>query len=311
MRKHSSTTPAVFAGKSGEQDGPNISRLALHLQQEWDHESNAHLGSIIIVPQSNKKVWWRSGLCKTGQLHKWQARVNNRSRVNGTSCPYEIGRAVCPCNDLAHNHPKTAKEWDWEATGERALETVTASSDTKAAWRSDCCGHRWSTHVHLINGSGCPRCAREAGRSKPSQPSISNGASHLLAEWDWKPMRSVAGTQTTSLWARTRRCTGSRGTSASWARCTDGRHHHVVVLERSLARPSPQARLCVLATAWLCSAQRQQTFDCDTKGGLTPSDLAVQSNKVMAWMVPEGKQWHQKVGEVVRLVRKHNASDLK
>ena len=57
LRKHSSTSPALCAGKSEEQPGPDISRLAPHLQQEWDHAANAHLGSIIIAPQSIKKAW--------------------------------------------------------------------------------------------------------------------------------------------------------------------------------------------------------------------------------------------------------------
>ena len=57
LSQHSSTTPALFTGTSDEQAGPDTSRLAPHLQQEWDHAANAHLGSIIIAPQSIKKAW--------------------------------------------------------------------------------------------------------------------------------------------------------------------------------------------------------------------------------------------------------------
>ena len=55
------------AGYSDEQAaaGPNISRLAPHVQQEWDHAANAYLGWIAIAPHSNIKAWWRSGLCNT------------------------------------------------------------------------------------------------------------------------------------------------------------------------------------------------------------------------------------------------------
>ena len=67
---YSSTLPALFAGKFQEHTGPNISRLAPHLQEAWDHAANAHLGGIIIAPQSHKKAWWRSGMCKTGQPHR-------------------------------------------------------------------------------------------------------------------------------------------------------------------------------------------------------------------------------------------------
>ena len=138
LLKHSTTTSGLFAGNFGEQDGPDIRRLAPHLQQEWDHAANAHLGSIIIAPQSNRKVWWSSGMCKAEQPHRWQATVGNRFK--GKSCPYDAGKAVCPCNDLAHNCQEVASEWDWEANGERTPETVTASSNTKAAWKCGLCG---------------------------------------------------------------------------------------------------------------------------------------------------------------------------
>ena len=77
---------------------------------------NAHLGSKLIAPQSNRKAWWRNGMCKTGQPHRWQAFIHDRTR--GVNCPHDVGKAVCPCNDLAHNYPEVAAEWDWEANGE-------------------------------------------------------------------------------------------------------------------------------------------------------------------------------------------------
>ena len=114
------------------------------LQQKWDHEADAHLGSIIIAPNSHKKVRWSSGIRNTGQPHRWQAQICNCT--GGKSCPYDVGRAVCPCNDLVHNHPEVAAEWDWEANGERTPETV-ASSSMQASWKSGLCGHCWSATV--------------------------------------------------------------------------------------------------------------------------------------------------------------------
>ena len=120
LPEHSSATPALFAGKSDEQAGPDISRLALHLQQEWDHEANSQPGSITITAHSGRKVWWSSGMCKTGWPHRLQAKFSSRS--DGKRCPYSSGRAACPCNDLAPNHPEVAAEWDWEANGDRTPE---------------------------------------------------------------------------------------------------------------------------------------------------------------------------------------------
>ena len=197
-------TPAVFSGKLEEQAGPNISRLAPHLQQEWDYKANTHLGKIIIAPHSLRKAWWRSGMCKTGQPHRWQARVSDRT--NGAGCPYDSGRAVSPCNNLAHNHPEVAAEWDWEANKERTPETVTASSAVEAAWRCGLSGNSWTTgvcHRTKVHGTGCPECAHEARLHRTKQPSISDDHHTCWLTGTGKLMRDVAGTQTKSLWART------------------------------------------------------------------------------------------------------------
>ena len=121
-------------------------------------------------------------------VQDWAAAQVASEWHRGSGCPYDTGKAVCPCNDLAHNHPEVAAEWDREANGERTPKTVAASSNSKAAWRCGLCGHSWSAPVsrRTFLGAGCPQCGREASRIQPRQPSISVGAPHLLAEWDWE-----------------------------------------------------------------------------------------------------------------------------
>ena len=51
------------------------------LAKEWNYEKNGDLSPNHILPNSDKKVWWK---CKKG--HEWQATVNSRS--NGRGCPY-------------------------------------------------------------------------------------------------------------------------------------------------------------------------------------------------------------------------------
>ena len=124
--------------------------------------------------------------------------------------------------------------------------------------------------VASVGTDGMPLCCPEhVGEDAPSagvrlaaarQGSPASAMEHRTC-WlsgTGKPMGDVGGTQTGLPWVQRRRCTGSSMMSASWAWCTDGRHKHVSVLVGWLAPPSPQAKLCVLATPWLCSAQRQQ-----------------------------------------------------
>ena len=302
-------TPAVVAGQSEKQASPNISELALNLQQEWDYAANAHLGEILIKPQSRMKAWWRSGLCKTGQPHRWQARVSSRS--SGQSCPYNLGRAPCPCNDLAHNHPGVAAEWDWDANGECTPEIVTARSRIKAAWRCALCGHSWSAFVcsrTRLQGTGCPQCAREARRIQASQPSISSGARHLLAEWDWEanetdgwhPDTVTLGSMKKVHWVQREEC--KLGLVHRW----QAPPNKCVAMKSGSPFPSGMAVCACNSLAVQCPAAADLWDSC-TNGDLTPGDVTVQSDKTVAWRTADGSKWHQRVGEVVSGVRRREA----
>ena len=50
------------------------------LSKEWNYEKNNGLTPVDVMPNSNKKVWWK---CKTG--HEWQATI--ASRNSGSGCP--------------------------------------------------------------------------------------------------------------------------------------------------------------------------------------------------------------------------------
>ena len=266
--------------------------------------ANAHLCEIVIKPQSMRKAWWRSGVCKTGQPHRWQARICNRT--NGSGCPHETGRAVCPCNNLAHNHPEVAAEWDWNANGERTPETVTAGSGLKAAWKCGLCGHKWSVIIsHRTRGSGCPQCAREARREKTRQPSISVGAPHLLAEWDWEanethgwhPDKVPLGSAKQVHWVARDEC--KLGLVHRWQAKLYSR-----TSKQKCGSPFPAGKaVCACNSLAVQCPEAADLWDFPSNGGMTPNDVAVQSNKVMAWRGPDGRQWQQIVQSVVNNIR--------
>ena len=303
--------PALLAGKSEKHAGPNISRLAPHLQEEWDHAANAHLGRTIITPKSGRKVWWRSGMCNAGQPHRWQAEIKSRTRGNG--CPYDAGKAVSPCNDLAHNHPEVAAEWDWEANGDRTPETVTAGSYFKAAWRCSLCGHSWSAVVacRALHGNGCPQCGREARRKRTRQPSISIGAPHLLAEWDWEanithgwhPGRLTLGSVKQVHWVRQNDC--KLGLVHRWQATPNSR-----ALKNNTGSPFPSGMaVCACNSLAVQCPEAADLWDFASNGGLTPSAVASWSNKVVAWKGPDGRQWQQRISQV-KVVKRYPAASV-
>ncbi|HFN0434633.1 TPA: zinc-ribbon domain-containing protein [Legionella pneumophila] len=59
----------------------NLAVKKPHLVKEWHPLKNGILKPHMVLPRSNKRVWW---LCKN--KHEWQATIDNR--FNGTNCPY-------------------------------------------------------------------------------------------------------------------------------------------------------------------------------------------------------------------------------
>ena len=193
--------------------------------------------------------------CRSGQPHRWPAFVYSRTRDQG--CPYCLGRRVCPCNSLAHNFPEVAAEWDREANGLQSPELVAANSHEGAVWRCNTCDDRWRTTVSTRTGlgRGCPQCADKSCCIKERRPSIAVGAAYLT-EWDheannkhdWHPDNVTLGSQKQVHWVCKRECNLGVYHKFKWQQTPHvaKRGHH-----------SPLAKLSVLATPWLYSAQMQ------------------------------------------------------
>ena len=131
------------------------------LATEWNYERNCGLMPIDVLPNSNKKVWWK---CSKG--HEWQSTVANRN--NGNGCPYCLGRyAVKGENDLQTVNPALAKEWNYEKNDDLKPEEFTANSNKDVWWKCSK-GHVW--HASIANrskGNGCPVCNSERKTSFP------------------------------------------------------------------------------------------------------------------------------------------------
>ena len=172
---------------AAHQGGPDISRLDLHLQDQWGHAANAHLGNMIMKPHSNRKVGWICDQCPDGHLHSWSSTVIDRT--SGTGCPQCSGHKVCKHNSLATKAPSVAAQWDYVAN-DGTPDSVVAQSYQPAGWHCDVCGHKWGGKISARVGkgrAGCPQCAKSARTAKRvTHPTIAEDPV-LLAQWDHKP----------------------------------------------------------------------------------------------------------------------------
>ncbi|MHA1469578.1 MAG: zinc-ribbon domain-containing protein [Candidatus Asgardarchaeia archaeon] len=121
------------------------------LSKEWHFIKNKNLTPEDVMPQSNKKVWW-----KCGKGHEWEATVNNRS--NGRNCPYCSGSKACKDNCLETKYPEIAKEWHPTKNGKLTAKDITGGCNKKVWWKCNK-RHEWMTIVnHRARGDNCPYC---------------------------------------------------------------------------------------------------------------------------------------------------------
>ncbi len=123
------------------------------LANEWNYEKNDGLTPVDVMPNSDKKVWWK---CSKG--HEWQATINSRN--NGRGCPYCAGQKVIKgINDLQTINPILAKEWNYEKNDGLTPVDVMPNSDKKVWWKCSK-GHEWQATINSRNsGIGCPYCS--------------------------------------------------------------------------------------------------------------------------------------------------------
>ncbi len=124
------------------------------LANEWNYEKNGDLNPKTLLPNSNKKAWW-----KCNQGHEWLAQIN--SRVRGNGCPFCSNQMVLTgFNDLATKRPELILEWDFEKNRDLLPQNITFRTEKKVWWKCEY-GHSWNASVYTrSNGHGCPFCKK-------------------------------------------------------------------------------------------------------------------------------------------------------
>lgn len=124
---------------------------------EWDFEKNNELGLDVYKVTKGMKIKAR-WICISNKNHKWEASIANRSKNDGTSCPYCIGRIPKSINSLALLNPELAKEWHPTKNGNLTPYDVSCSKAIKVWWLGKC-GHEWDSAINTRSkGHGCPYC---------------------------------------------------------------------------------------------------------------------------------------------------------
>jgi hypothetical protein len=137
----------------------SLQTLKPDIAAEW-HPRNPMKPSEV-TRGSSKKVWWECPKSGCDHPHEWEAAVYDRTKENGTGCPFCAGQIFCPCNSLQTLKPDISAEW--HPRNHLKPSEVTRGSSKKVWWKcpkSKCNHpHEWEATINSrTNGCGCPFC---------------------------------------------------------------------------------------------------------------------------------------------------------
>ena len=124
------------------------------LMKEWDYEKNKGIAPTNLMPNSNKRVWWKCSKCG----YEYRSYICNRNKGNG--CKRCAGYVIIPgVNDLETLYPDIAKEWDYELNGDIKPNQIFPKSNKKYHWICSL-EHKYEASPNArTRANGCPYCA--------------------------------------------------------------------------------------------------------------------------------------------------------
>ena len=258
----------------GEND---IVSVAPHMEKLWHPTRNGDLLPTMVMPGSNKKLWWQ---CEKG--HEWQARAYTVKE--GCACPYCAGkRPIVGKTDLATTHPHISDMW---SSKNKLKPTEVTAGSHKKVWLICEKGHEWEVQVDSVAlmGCGCPYCAGK--RAIPGETDLATVRPDILMEWDYgKNKISPAELMPSSH-------------DKVWWKCERGHSWQSMVFSRT----RDQSAGCPYCTgrkvlpgfndlATLKPKLADQWYQ-PLNGELKPEDVTLGSNKKVWWQCSEGHVWH-------------------
>ncbi len=211
----------------GENDLQTVNQ---DLAKEWNYERNNGLTPMDVLPNSNKKVWWK---CSKG--HEWQARINSRNSENG--CPFCTGRfTISGENDLQTVNPSLANEWNYKKNNGLTPNNVLPNSNKKVWW---ICGkgHEWQATIsNRNNGNGCPYCAGQYIIKGENDLQTVNPA--LANEWNYEKNNGLTPADVTP-----------NSNKKVWWKCSKGHEWQATINNRNRGNGCP-----------VCDSERKTSF---------------------------------------------------
>lgn len=254
----------------------NLAVINPVLASQWHLAKNGNLTPSLVLPHSNKKVWW---ICKEG--HEWEALINERAAGNG--CPYCSNHRVCDDNNLAIMNPSLAIQWHPVKNGSLTPRDVTPGSGQEVWWICKK-NHEWKATIATRNGkqaTGCPYCSNHKV-CDDNNLAVINPA--LAVQWHPEKNGLLTPRDVTP---------GSNKTV--WWICSKG-HEWQAPPSRRISQESGCPYCCHLKTPpedclAVKNPELSDQWDFELNGDLTPYTVTPGSSKKAWWICDHGHKW--------------------
>ena len=250
--------------------------------KQWNYEKNLSLKPEMIMPNSNKKVWWK---CHKG--HEWQAIVSSRV-TGGNGCPYCSGQKVLVgYNDLETTNPEIASEWHPTKNGDLLPTMVSSGSRNSIWWICPICKETYQSAIyHRTKGNGCPYCSSKKIASGLNDLASLNPV--LASEWHSIKNGDLLPTMVSIQSGR-----------KVWWKCSLGHEWQASVANRGKGRGCPYCSNKKILQGYNDLATTNPEIASEwhpTKNEtLLPTMVSLGSHKKVWWRCKNGHEWQSKI----------------
>ena len=208
-----------------------------------------------------------------------------------------------PCSYPGHDRAKTDQS-SWHSR-QAKLPDAAATSPAPSAGT---CDEQAGPDISRLTPAGVDH---GANADTTRQPTISVGAAHLLAEWDWeanerrgwRPDQVTLGSSKKVHWMMQDEC--KLGLVHRWQASPNDR------TRSNTGSPFPSGKaVCACNSLAVQCPEAANLWDFVSNGELSPGDVPVHSHKTVAWKDSDGRQWQRKVQAVVKIVRREPVSQI-